>query len=168
VEAGLGIHFTAYERVEGRWIPELFGITNWTDPSYTAIRPAGLRVTRETYATLKGLEERCVEHGEAGRRLEVPAALHDAAIMFRFNNGDPALFNPIANVILDSFFELLRRHQLKDPTSCLTHLSLARSPVEVVAKLLTELADPRMRLVGGKPHDLAVSPGGVYESRTGD
>jgi hypothetical protein len=30
---GLGIHFTAYERVRDYWIPELFQIQNWTDES---------------------------------------------------------------------------------------------------------------------------------------
>lgn len=168
VDAGLGVHFTAYERVDDRWIPELFVITNWTDSSYTAIRPQGFRATRETYAILKGLEERPTEHGEANFRLEVHAALHGDGIMFRFNNGDPILFNPIANAIIDSFIELSRRRNLKDPTSCPTHLSIARSPVDVVSKLLAELSDPNMRLIGGKPHDLAVSPGGEYESRTGD
>jgi hypothetical protein len=88
--------------------------------------------------------------------------------MFLFNNGDPVLFNPIANSILTSFAELSRRGHLKDPTSFKTHLSIARRPVEIVSNLLTDFAAPDKRLVGGKPHDLAVCPGGDYHSTTGD
>lgn len=167
-DRGLGIHLTVYEHIQDRWVPELFVLSNWTDAFCTAVRPQGFRVTRETYATLKRLAERSADHGQPAYRLEVHAALHNAPLMFRFNNGDPTLFNPVANSVLDSLIELSRRGHLKDPTSSLTHLSIARSPVEIVSKLLAELADPGRRLVGGKPHDLAVSPGGVYESRTGD
>src|SRR4030095_1045848 len=38
-DRGLGIHFSAYEHVDGCWIPELFAIKNWTDDP--AIRRAG-------------------------------------------------------------------------------------------------------------------------------
>jgi hypothetical protein len=37
VDRGIGIHFTAYERVGGYWIPELFLISNWLDTSYRAL-----------------------------------------------------------------------------------------------------------------------------------
>lgn len=168
LDAGLGIHFTAYERVGGYWVPELFLVTNWTDASYTRLRPEGFRATRETYAILKDLTERLADHGEAGCRLEVHAALHDYPLMFMFNNGDPVLFNPIAKAMMDSFLELSARGHLMHPTSYRTHLSLARRPIEAVAKLLVDVADPATRLIGGKPHDLAVSPGGVYYSTTGD
>lgn len=168
LDVGLGIHFTAYEYIDDRWVPELFVINNWTDASYTAVRPEGFRVTRETYATLKNLSERSAEHGKHKYRLEVHAALHNAPLMFRFNNGDPALFNPVAASIQDSVAELSRRGQLKDPSSAETHLAIARSPIDIVSKLLKELAVSGTKLVGGKLHDLAVSPGGVYKSQTGD
>ena len=48
-EAGIGIHLTAHEFVDDYWIPELFQISNWTDPSYRTLRPVGVGVTRETY-----------------------------------------------------------------------------------------------------------------------
>ena len=116
-------------------VPEFFLVSNWTDASYTAVRPQGVRATRETYATLNGLGDRSTQHGEPGCRLAVQAALHDSPLMFRFNNGDPFLFNPIANAILDSFVNLSSRGQLKDPTSVLAHLSIVRAPVEAVSKL---------------------------------
>lgn len=172
LDSGLGIHFTAYEEINGYQIPELFLLSRWTDESYQDVLPAyKFRVTRETYATWKGLKPpdgRSPEFGQSTYRLEVHKALQDQPLMFLFNNGDPALFNPIANSILASFAELSRRGRLKDPTSFETHLSIARRPVEIVSKLLADLAAPGTRLVGGKPHDLAVSPGGVYQSTTGD
>ena len=45
--AGIGIHFTAYEHVNGYWIPELFIMTNWTDPSYTEVLLTGVAVTEK-------------------------------------------------------------------------------------------------------------------------
>jgi hypothetical protein len=171
-DSGLGIHFTAYEEINGYQIPELFLLSSWTDQSCQAVLPAyEFRVTRETYATLKGLKPpdgRSPEFGQPTYRLELHKALQDQPLMFLFNNGDPILFNPIANSILASFAEISRRGQLKDPTSFETHLSIARRPVETVSKLLADLAAPGTRLVGGKPHDLAVSPGGAYQSTTGD
>jgi hypothetical protein len=168
LDMGLGIRFTAYEYIEGYWIPELFVLSNWTDASYAAVQPHGFRVTRETYATLKGLPDRTPDHGQPACRLEVHRGLHDEARMFCFNNGDPTPFNPIANSILASFAELSRRGKVKKPSSVLTHLSIARNPVDIVSKLYRELTPRDTRLVGGKPHDLAVNSGGVYESRTGD
>ena len=53
-DAGLGIHFTAYERVDDRWVPELFLVSNWTDTSYMAVQPQGFRATREGTVKLSG------------------------------------------------------------------------------------------------------------------
>lgn len=167
-DRGLGIHFTAYEWVGNRWVPELFLISNWTDPSYGAVRAEGFAVTRETYATLKDITDRPDHHGDPACRLEVHAALHDTPLMFRFNNGDPLLFNGVANAILNSFLLLSSRGHLHQPTAAATHLSIARRPVEVVSRLVADFVEPGRRLVGGKPHDLAVSPGGTYESTTRD
>ena len=50
-DRGLGLHFTAYEFVEGSWIPELFLISNWMDIHDTALRPDGFGCTRESCKT---------------------------------------------------------------------------------------------------------------------
>ena len=172
LHSGLGIHFTAYEFISGYWIPELFVLSRWTDATYREVLPDyRFRVTRETYATLKGLnppEGRSPEFGQVDYRLKVHAALHDTPLMFQFNNGDPALFNPIANCVLNTFAQLSDRGQLSDPSSIKTHLAICRRPVEIVSKLLADFAAPATRLIGGKPHDLAVTSGGVYQSTTGD
>jgi hypothetical protein len=63
VDRLLGIHFTAYERVADYWIPEFFHVRNWNNPPYSGgINPCFV-VTRETFATLKGLDDRPDEHG---------------------------------------------------------------------------------------------------------
>lgn len=52
---GLGIHFTAYELIDGRRIPELFVVTNWRETwptPYSALSPEGFAVTRETWKTI--------------------------------------------------------------------------------------------------------------------
>jgi len=167
-DGGLGLHFTAYERVSDYWVPELFLVSNWTDESYSAVRPEGFAVTRETYATIRGLAERSPEHGEPGRRREVHAAFHQQQLMLRFVNGDPVLFNPIANAMLECFVAMGARGELHDPESTKTHLALVRRPVELVGRLVSDFTAPGRRRVGGRPHDLAVSPGGTYESTTGD
>jgi hypothetical protein len=41
-DRGIGIHFTAYERVNDYWIPELFLISNWAGIPYADIRPTGI------------------------------------------------------------------------------------------------------------------------------
>ena len=50
-ESGIGMHFTAYEKVNGYWIPELFQIRNWEDERYSTVRNE-IRVTRETFGAL--------------------------------------------------------------------------------------------------------------------
>lgn len=49
-----------------------------------------------------------------------------------------------------------------------TYRRLVRRPVEVVSRTQTEFCPKGSRLVGGKPHDLAVTPGGIYSSDSGD
>jgi hypothetical protein len=167
-DPGLGIHFTAYEYIDGYWIPELFLVSNWTDTSSSAVRPNVFQMTRETYATLQQLQDRPPEQREPNARRAVHAALHDSPLMFRFNNGDPALFNPVADSVLNTFATLYSRGHVRDSASARAHLSLVRRPVDVVSRLLADIADHGSRLIGGRPHDLAVSPTGHYESTTGD
>ena len=164
-DKGLGIHFTAYERINDYWIPELFLISNWTDSSYSGVLDS-FKATRETYGTLQAINERPADHGDQAKRIDVHQALQ-RGIIFGFNNGDPVLFNPIARAIFATFQELSRRGQLRGSDSQ-THLSLVRRPVKVVSELLTDLASGNGRLIGGKPHDLAISNRGEYSSSTGD
>ena len=166
VDKGIGIHFTAYERMNDYWIPELFLISNWAGIPYTDIRSTGIGATRETYHTLNNVDS-MPEHREVDFRIKVHQALQSGA-MFRYNNGDPVLFNPVADAIVDSFIELARRGVLNDPSSEKTHCALVRRPIEVVSDLLADFSRKGTRSIGGKPHDLCVLPTGNLWSSTGD
>ncbi len=165
--AGIGIHLTAYENVDTYWIPELFLISNWADTSYRSLRPDGIGLTRETYHTLA-----CVppdpEHREPRFRLAVHRGLHEHNIMLRYNNGDPVLFNLAANAIHGMSDELRKRGILREPESTRTHLRIARLPVETVSNAQRDLCEKDAKVVGGKIHDLAISPRGEYQSSSGD
>jgi hypothetical protein len=167
-EGGLGLHFTAYERVGDYWVPELFQIRNWVDEQYKSVRPDGFEVRRETYGTVKRIPERSAEDGSTERRLCVQKELHSKAVLLRFVNGDPVLFNPVADATFSVFEELGRRGALDDPESVATHLAMVRRPVEMISNLLIEFCPEGKRRVGGKPHDLAVRHGPRYQSNTGD
>jgi hypothetical protein len=166
-DGGLGLHFSAYERVGNYWVPELFQIRNWVDESYRQVRPAGFEVRRETYGAMAGTSDRSAEDGSPARRMEVHSRLQ-SAVLLRFVNGDPALFNPLANAMLDVFVELYTRGNIKHGNTDRTHLALVRRPVEVLSHLLTDMVPKDKRLIGGKTHDLAIRPGRRYSSTTGD
>jgi hypothetical protein len=165
-DAGIGIHFTAYERIADRWIPELFLISNWGDTSYSSLRPAGVGVSRETYGTISGQGPRA-EHF----RPEFRVSVHDYILnqgWLRYNNGDPKLFNPIADTIMDMLGEMNKRSTLRDVDRMKTQLSLARTPVEFVSRMQLNFCLPETRVVGGAIHDLAISPEGDYQSTSKD
>jgi hypothetical protein len=166
VEKGIGIHFSAYEEVNGYWIPELFQIRNWTDERYSAVCES-FEVTRETFGATQNTRNRSVADRSPKRRLHVYKFLQEGKMLI-FNNGDPALFNPIANSVLSTLSGLHQRGKLRDPTDVKTHLAIARRPVEIASTLLADFARNDMRRVGGKPHDLAVAPNGQMTSTTGD
>lgn len=164
---GLGMHFTAYELIDGYSIPEFFHIRNWTDATYTTLRPEGFRVTRETYGVLKGVHERPPTDGAPEARREVHAALHDGRIIYIFNNGDPVLFNAAAGSILNIIGEVQRRGHIR-ASDAATHRAMARRPIQIISELLSSFAKKESRVIGGKPHDLAISPDGSYSSDSGD
>ncbi len=166
VDAGIGIHFSAYEWIDDRWIPELFLITNWSDLTNTALAPTGIRVSRETHATLAG-EGTKPEDGEEGRRRAVSQALQ-AGEWLRYNNGDPQLYNGAANAIQDMLCVLASRRILREVDNIETLRSLGRRPVEVVSAIQQCFCAPGTRVVGGKIHDLLITPTGEYSSTSGD
>ncbi len=166
LDLGIGIHLSVYERISGYWIPELFHIRNWADTSYTSLLPQGVVVSRETYATLTGDGDRD-KHGDDSYRVKVHLELRGGRMLI-FNNGDPRLFNPPAQAILGLMEELRKRHLLANQNRVETYRRLARRPIEVVSRAQADFCKQERRAVGGKPHDLAVTPGGLYSSDTGD
>lgn len=164
--SGIGIHFTAYEYIDNIWIPELFLISNYSDPSYRSLHPEGVRLSRETYKTINR-KEPSLDRKEVECRLKVNEYLQEGNMLI-YNNGDPALFNPAADAILGMFCELARRGSLAEPDKIKTYLAIARRPIEIISKAQHDFCSKESRVVGGKPHDLAITPDGEYSSSTGD
>src|SRR5215469_14733044 len=69
-ERGIGMHFSAYERIDGYWVPELFHIRNWENETYSAVQE-GIIVTRETYGASQGTRDRSEADGDPVQRLVV-------------------------------------------------------------------------------------------------
>lgn len=164
-DMGTGIHFSAYERINDYWIPELFLISNWFDETYTKLNPKGFTERRETFGTLMKVQPK-PNHGCHEYRLIVGNALQEGS-WFKYNNGDPHLYNPVANAILEMCDKLACRHMLRE-TDIETLRALARQPVEVVSNIQRDFCLPGTRLVGGKIHDLVITPAGEYSSKSGD
>jgi hypothetical protein len=166
ITSGIGIHFTAYERVNGQRIPELFLISNWTDTSYSAVTPGPLRVTRETFHAISG-KAPAQAHALPAARMQVHAFLQAGNIL-TFNNGDPLLYGPAAAGIFTMLQRIALRGQLSNTSSMRVWASLARRPVEIVSKAQQDFCRLGQRLVGGKPHELVIDSTGQYFSSTGD
>ena len=166
-DSGIGIHFTAYEYIDGYWIPELFRISNYIHTSYDRLYSDGVHVSRETYNIIAGVPSE-PDHRDAQYRLAVHKHLHNEDGMLIYNNGDPQMFNPIANGILSSIREVAKRGNLVDKGNIATYRAIAQLPISVVSEVQQRFSQEGTRLVGGKPHNLAVTPSGVYSSDTGD
>jgi hypothetical protein len=163
---GIGIHFTAYERINGYWIPELFLISNWADTSYRATLPGGMVVSRETFHGISGQAPHA-SHGDPAFRLQVRTFL-EAGNLLTFNNGDPLLYSSAANGIFAMFQQIASRGILADPDSLKMWAALARRPVEIVSAAQRDFCRRGQRIVGGKSHDMAIAPNGQSLSTTGD
>lgn len=172
---GIGIHFTAYEKIRGVWVPELFLITNWNSIPYTSIDPNKIHVSRETYSVLERAMNKGVmktsptTHGADSCRLFVHQYLHASdSNWFIFNNGDPAMFNSFAGGVHNGLRILSSRGALKDKDSPDTYRNLAELPILLVAETQSRFCSDDSQLVGGRVHSLSIQPGKEYRSETGD
>jgi hypothetical protein len=160
VDARIGLHFTAYEHIGGYWIPEMYFITNSTNPPK-------LGLGRETYHTVVNVAAD-MKHSEERCRLTVHDYLHSEPNMLIYNNGDPEMFNAAADSIHRAFSMIKKRGTLKETNNLKTFLDLARRPVDLVSEAQLAFVEKDHRTIGGKSHDLGVDSGGNYESTTGD
>lgn len=164
IEVGLGIHFSAYERVGDYWIPELFHICNWL-PGYRGVSPDGMHCSRETWGTVTG-KGSSLAHGEPQHRHEVREFLQ-AGHWLRYNNGDPVIFNTVAGALQEAVEHLDDRGQLRQ-LGIPEYVALMRESVELVSVLHRDLGRPDARRVGGRIHDIAITPEGAITSTSGD
>jgi len=165
-DKGLGIHFTAYERVDGYETPEFFLISNFADASYTQLRPDGIGVSRETYHHAYCVDPQ-PEHRDAGFRHAVRDYLDRDGLLL-YNNGDPLMFNPYAGATFDALRVAAERRILRLPADARTYRQFVSQPVELVSRLQRNYVKEGHRLVGGALHNLSVGPRDDYESDTGD
>ena len=165
LDAGIGIHFTAYERVSHYWIPELFLVTNYASSSYDSLRDDGVHVSRRTYHKIKPAPP-LPEHREREFRIATKDYFLKRTVVF--NNGDPSMFMPVAEAIAKLIGEIEKRGNLVDASEVGTYQRLARRPIEVVCAAQRDFARKGRRTVGGMVHDIAITPTGGYYSRSGD
>jgi|GEM_PF-693630 len=167
-EKGIGIHFTAYEDVDGIPIPEFFHITNFANVEYKQLLPEGVRVTRETYNNLTndGDSPRS-RHGEPEYRREVRKRLSSGGMLI-FNNGDTDMFNIASDAIRGIMNEAKKRNILQPRNDPKAHRELAMWPIELVAKVQKNFIKSGYQKVGGDLHNLSITPIGEYASETGD
>ena len=123
------------------------------------------------------------EHGNPEFRLMVHYALHRADALLVYNNGDPLLFNPVANAIFESLRVITERGELGDSQNPETYRRVAKTAIEVICQIQQNMVrqerqvtqtSPQTtvilgkRRIGGKAHALAITPDGVYLPVSGD
>jgi hypothetical protein len=157
---GLGIHFTVFENIIGHFVPELFLISNFADPSYSSVRTSGFGVTRETSATAFNMREN-IGQTDSILRLMFHKWL-DQGNYLMFNNGDPILYNHSAKAMNDMIKTLLNRNALRPLNKLSEYVNIASFPVDTVAYMQKKLCRKGTQIVGGKTRHLSVDPNGVY------
>lgn len=169
---GIGIHFTAYEEIEGYHIPEMFYLSNISgiDPqtgSYLGWNKQ-FSMGRHSFFTINEEQVPVAEsHRDSEFRLAVKAHL-DFGQPIWFNNGDPALFNQTANALSNMSRILSARQLLNDASEPVKFYSnLALQPVEIVSAIQSKFCKENSAVVGGKRHQLTITPTGNYSSETG-
>jgi len=164
---GIGIHFTAYEWIDDYPIPELFLITNFDNTEYSALHADGIHVTRETFGVAFQIPNRVIEHSKPDYRHQVRKYLEAGKVLL-YNNGDPFMFNAAFSSIRDLFRIAEQRRILKPTTDPKAHRDIVGWPIELVYKVQKYFVKEGHQMVGGKPHNLSVTPRAEYESDTGD
>jgi hypothetical protein len=159
---GIGLHFTVFESLKFGSVPELFWITNWNgafsvQPKVSAQRQTIITVANVLPGTPQPIEQ---------ERMQVRNALNSPHAFLRYNNGDPELFNRQANAIVDSA-NILRDRQALISDRLEYAGRLALMPVESVSRLQRELSPRGTRRVGGRNHQLIITPNGEFSSNTG-
>lgn len=107
------------------------------------------------------------EYGDEASRKNLHSYLSEGGIL-TYNNGDPELFNPLAKSIFESVKTLSQRHLLHDPDDVDIYRSLAKQPVKMVKEVQHLFCRSNDRIVGGKIHDLVITPMGEFSSNSGD
>lgn len=155
-DIGIGIHLMGYERVGNYWVPELLLVSNYADTTYSEL--CCLHKTRETYHIAFN-EQPNERHGEPECRYKLHGFLAEGGMLV-FNNGDPFMFNAVAKPLLEILKKARERGVLRDADSTDTYRALARRPIEAVSKAQHDFFSKDKIRVGGRIHDLVITPEG--------
>src|SRR5574341_700447 len=181
LQKGMGIHFTVYENVDEDIIPELFAITNFANTDYNELHADGLHATRETYISMRDMMNNILKdespfkgdtsqrsrHAEPDFRRHVKNFLKNGGLLL-YNNGDPRMFNPAANAIFSMIQTASIRNTLGISNDPRAYRRIVQFPIDLVSNFQREFFKKGYQVVGGKPHNLSVTPRGTYDSDTGD
>lgn len=151
---GIGIHLTGYEDYDGFKIPELFLISNYTDPTYFKI--GDLSVSRHLFSTMPDEFKTGNENLTQSEKQFLVKDFLTKGKMFIFNNGDPDMFNPFFSGYRDAMNTAKKRHLLKDSSDIEIYRNIARRPIEMVTKAQKDFYKKGKIIVGGRVHDLVI------------
>jgi hypothetical protein len=167
-DRGIGLHLVGYEEdMNGVRVPELFLITNYTDITYS--NTDEIHLSRELFNKLpEKLKVRSENLSIDDKQLIVKDFLSRGNLLL-FNNGDPNMFNPLSKGYNEAMELAKNRNILKDSTDIELYRSIARRPIEMVAKAQKDFYKKDNIIVGGKVHDLVIEKNSKkYTSTSGD
>ena len=160
-ERGIGLHLTAYEKVRDLWVPELFQLTNYEDPTYRVVLPR-IRLTRETAHTLLDLPKDEADGSEA-QRLAVYERLGERVPIY--NNGSTVAYNTASRALWQMMDWLAHQGRLDIGNLERSLHGIARMPIEWVAAAEEALAGPGRSCVGGTVHSLLIRADGSTDAQ---
>lgn len=163
---GIGIHLVGYENYEGYKIPELFLISNFTDPTYLKVGELGLsRCLFDNIPEEYKKNQSSITKIE--RQLLVKKFLNEGN-MFVFNNGDPKMFTPLFEGYKNAMNLSKQRKALRDANNIEIYRNIARRPIEMIIKVQKDFYKEGKSIVGGRLHDLVIEKNnGNYSSTSG-
>jgi hypothetical protein len=151
---GIGIHLTGYEDYNGFKIPELFLISNYTDPTYSKIGDLG--VSRQLFPTMPDEFKAGQENLTQSEKQLLVKDFLTKGKMFIFNNGDPDMFNPFFSGYRDAMNTAKKRNAIKDSNDIEIYRNIASRPIEMVTKAQKDFYKKGKIIVGGRVHDLVI------------
>lgn len=163
-DKGIGIHIAGFENIEGYWIPELFLISNYSNPNYQEIKELGY--SRNTYHSIAKVPP-SAEHGKKEFRLQVKQHLDNGGLI-TYNNGDPIMFNLVSGVFYDAFKIAQQRNVMKRINNVQETIPIVKRPIEIISGIQRDFYLSDKKIVGGKIHDITIANSGLISSLSGD
>ncbi len=164
IDKGIGLHIAGLEKVDDYTIPELFLISNYTDPTYQNIGELGL--SRNTFHTIAKVPP-SPDHYKKEFRFAVKEFLSKGGLI-TYNNGDPIMFNMVSSTISYGFQIALHRKVLKTINSVQETVPIVKRPIEIISEIQRDFYKQDKRMVGGKIHDYCIDNYGNSYSTSGD